>query len=135
MKVFNFILAFPILAKAHYSFPALIYAGISTADWADVRQWTGYYTYDPVTTVLTEDIRCNVNGSTTFASGILSVAAGQTLGFTVDPDIYHPGPLLAYMAKVPSGYIAANWDGSGTVCRYWDSPEYLYGAHLRSSGS
>jgi hypothetical protein len=126
MKVFNSLLVLASLAQAHYYFASMIYGGTTTTTWADVRQWTGYYTYDPVTTVSTVDIRCNVDGSTTFASSILSVAAGNTLGFTVSPDIYHPGPLLAYMAKVPSGYTAANWDGSGTVWFkiYQDEPVF-----------
>ena len=126
MKVFNSIIVLASLAHAHYNFPSMIYGGENTEAWIDVRQWTGYYTYDPVTTVLTTDIRCNVNGSTTFAAEILPVAAGQSLGFTVNPDIYHPGPLLAYMAKVPSGYTAATWDGSGTLWFkiFQDGPEY-----------
>jgi hypothetical protein len=43
------------------------------------------------------------------------VAAGQSLGFVVDPDIQHPGPGIGYLAKVPAGKTAANWDGSGAV--------------------
>ncbi len=43
------------------------------------------------------------------------MVAGQTVGFAVDPDIQHPGPSLAYLAKVPAGKTAANWDGSGAV--------------------
>ena len=86
-----------------------------TTAWEYVRQWTGYYTYDPVTSVTSTDIRCNVNGTSAFASGIISVKAGSTVGFTANPDIYHPGPLLVYLAKVPTGKTAANWDGSGTV--------------------
>ena len=109
------LLALASVAHAHYNFPQMIYAGTTGTAWSNVRQWTGYYTYDPVTTVSTTDIRCNVNGSAAFAPSILSVAAGSTLGFTVNPDIYHPGPLMAYMAKVPSGKTAANWDGSGNV--------------------
>jgi len=115
MKVLTALLAGATVAHAHYSFPALIYGGTTTTAWEYVRQWTGYYTYNPVTSVTSTDIRCNVNGTNAFAPGILSVAAGQPLGFTVTPDIYHPGPLLAYMAKVPSGKTAANWDGSGTA--------------------
>lgn len=114
MNVFKSLLAFAGLVQAHYNFPSMIYGGSTTTAWSDVRQWTGYYTYDPVVDVSIVDIRCNVNGSTAFAASTLSVAAGETLGFTVSPDIYHPGPLMAYMAKVPSGYTAANWDGSGT---------------------
>lgn len=29
--------------------------------------------------------------------------------------MYHPGPEFVYLAKVPSGRTAANWDGSGAV--------------------
>lgn len=109
------LLALASATQAHYTFPALIYNGMTTTAWQYVRQWTGYYTYDPVVDVTSLDIRCNVNGSTAFAAGTLSVAAGKVLGFTVDPDIYHPGTLIAYMAKVPSGKTAATWDGSGSV--------------------
>ena len=115
MKVSTPLLALASVAQAHYTFPALISGGTATTNWQYVRQWTGYYTYNPVQSVTSLDIRCNVAGTTTFAPGILSVAAGSTLGFTVDPDIYHPGPALVYMAKVPAGKTAANWDGSGSV--------------------
>jgi len=101
------------LAQAHYNFPSMIYNGVTTTAWAAVRQWTNYYAYTPVTDVTSEAIRCNVDAA--FAPDTLSVTAGSPLGFTVGPDIYHPGPLLAYMAKVPSGSTAANWDGSGAV--------------------
>jgi len=114
MKSFN-LLALAGAAQAHYVFPSMTYAGATTAAWTAVRQWTGYYTNDPVTSVTTLDIRCNVDGSTAFAPNVLTVAAGKTLGFTVTPDIYHAGPVLAYMAKVPSGYTASNWDGAGAV--------------------
>lgn len=115
MKTITALLALAGAVSAHYNFPALISGGVTTTDWQYVRQWTGYYTYNPVTTVLTNDIRCNVDGTTAFAPGTLSVAAGSQLGFTVNPDIYHPGPLLVYLGIVPKGKTAANWDGSGTA--------------------
>lgn len=87
----------------------------TTPAWQSVRQWTGYYTFDPVQNVASDDIRCNVNGSTAFAPNVQSVAAGSTVGFAANPDIYHPGPLLVYMAKAPAGKTAANFDGSGAV--------------------
>jgi len=64
---------------------------------------------------MTPDIRCNV--APIPANGILPVKAGNTLGFTVRDGIFHNGPLLAYMAKVPEGETAATWDGSGKVVR------------------
>lgn len=115
MKTLAPLLALAGMASAHYNFPAIIAGGTTTTDWEYVRDWTGSYTYNPVTSVSSLDIRCNVNGTAAFAPSILSIASGSTIGFTANPDIYHPGPLLAYMAKVPSGKTAANWDGSGSV--------------------
>ena len=111
MKFLNPLLTFAVVAQAHYNFPSMN-GGIA---WSNVRQWTYYYAYTPVTNVTSLDIRCNANGTINFAGSILSVAAGSTLTWAANPDIYHPGPLLAYMAKVPAGKTAANWDGSGTV--------------------
>jgi len=115
MKTFASFLTLVGAVQAHYTFPALIHGSTTTSDWQYVRQWTGYETNDPVLDVTSEDIRCNVGASEKSASGILSYTAGSQLGFTVAPDIYHPGPLLAYMAKVPAGSTAATWDGSGSV--------------------
>ncbi|KAH6679158.1 fungal cellulose binding domain-containing protein [Halenospora varia] len=102
-------------AQAHYTFPALIAGTTKTSEWQYVRQWTGYVSNGPVTDVTKLDIRCNVGASSVSAPGIQTVAAGSQVGFTAAPDIYHPGPLMAYMAKVPAGKTAANWDGSGEV--------------------
>jgi len=115
MKAATVLIAFATVAQAHYNFPSLIYGGTTTTAWEYVRQWTGYYTFDPVTDVTSVSIRCNVDGATTGANSTLSVAAGDSIGFTANPDIYHPGPLQAYMAKVPSGETASSWDGSGNV--------------------
>lgn len=118
MKVFTSLVVLATLTVAHYNYPSMILNGVTTPQWDYVRQWTDYESYNPVTDVTIVDIRCNVNGSTNFAPDILSVPAGSLLGFDVFPSttgIYHPGPLLAYMAKVPSGYTAGNWDGSGDV--------------------
>ena len=46
----------------------------------------------------------------------LDVKAGSTLGFTVaDHPIMHIGPMIYYMAKVPSGQKADTWTPSGNV--------------------
>ncbi|MCJ1444110.1 MAG: hypothetical protein MMC23_004610 [Stictis urceolatum] len=106
------------LAAAHYVFPALTSGAGSTPDWSYVRQWTGYYTNDPVTSVDSLDIRCNVDASSATVganTNTLSVAAGSTVGFTVKASITHPGPLQFYLAKVPSGQTAKTFDGSGNV--------------------
>jgi hypothetical protein len=105
------VLALAAQASAHYTFPSI--AG--TSDWAAVRQWTGYQSNGPVTDVSLLDIRCNVGASTKSAAQIQTIPAGGKITFAAAPDIYHPGPLMAYMAKVPAGKTAANWDGSGNV--------------------
>src|SRR6187402_1638281 len=100
MKVFAAVFALASVTKAHYTFPALIANGATTAEWAYVRQWTGYYSNVPVTDVSSLSIRCNVNASTKSAK-TMDVTAGSTLGFTAKASVSHPGPMLFYMAKVP----------------------------------
>ncbi|MCJ1328317.1 hypothetical protein MMC10_004993 [Thelotrema lepadinum] len=101
-------------ASAHYVFPSLVLNGVTTPAWADVRQYPTYYTNNPVTDVTSTDIRCNVGGSTV-TSNTSTVTAGQSIAFTVAPDIYHPGPAQVYLAKAPTGANIATWDGSGSV--------------------
>lgn len=130
MKASASLLALASVASAHYNFPSLLVGGKTTTAWGAVRQWTGYYTYSPVTDVTKSDIRCNVGGTTIFGSSTQPITAGSTVGFTADPDIYHPGPLLVYMAKVPAGKTAANWDGSGSVWFKIFAEGPIYGAQL-----
>ena len=75
MKILIPLVTLATVAQAHYNFP---FMKASTA-WSNVRQWTGYYTFDPVTNVASENIQCNFNGSAAFAAGTLSVAAGSIL--------------------------------------------------------
>ena len=101
-------------ALAHYVFPSIIEKGVATPAWMDVRQYTTYYTFNGVTDVTSVDIRCNVNGAT-ISSNTTTISAGDTIGFTVNPSISHPGPALVYMAKAPTGTNVATWDGAGAV--------------------
>jgi len=82
---------------------------------SSVRKRSDSDSHEPVTDVSSLDIRCGRNASTAFAPGILTVTAGEPLGFAVDPTVQHLGPGLGYLAKVPAGKTAANWDGSGAV--------------------
>ena len=43
----------------------------------------------------------------------MPVAAGGTVTFQINPNIYHPGPVNVYMAKAPG--TAADFDGKGNV--------------------
>lgn len=92
-------------------FPAI--AG--TADWSSVRTTANHYSNGPVTDVTSSALRCYELNPGTGAASTTSVAAGGSVSFKVTPNIFHQGPLQFYMAKVPSGKTAANWDGSGNV--------------------
>jgi hypothetical protein len=71
------------------------------------------YNKSPVQDVLSTDIRCNEDPARPVAQTV-TVSAGSTVSFASD-GISHPGSLQFYLAKVPSGKTAANWDGSGSV--------------------
>ncbi|KAI2781981.1 hypothetical protein F4815DRAFT_443897 [Daldinia loculata] len=45
----------------------------------------------------------------------MPVKAGDTVGFRVDGNVTHPGPLQFYMAKVPGGETAKTFAGDGDV--------------------
>ncbi|KAL0953002.1 hypothetical protein HGRIS_007208 [Hohenbuehelia grisea] len=105
MKSVFFLL--PVLAHtctAHYIWTTLI-AG-STTSTAAVRQPLNN---SPVTSVTTNDIRCNTNPGA--ASETVTVPVLSTIGFKLDNTVYHQGPAAIYLGKAPS--TAASWDGSG----------------------
>ncbi|KAF8850479.1 hypothetical protein BDZ45DRAFT_696737 [Acephala macrosclerotiorum] len=113
MKVSLAFSALAAVVNAHYTFPALIANGTTGVEWSAVCQWTGYQSDGPVTDVSSLSIRCNVGASTKSATQTASVAAGSAVEFTAKADIWHPGPMLFNMAKVPAGQTAATWDGAG----------------------
>ncbi|PSN69847.1 hypothetical protein BS50DRAFT_488818 [Corynespora cassiicola Philippines] len=118
-----------VTASAHYTFPALIAGGSSTSDWQYVRKTTNFQSNGPVTDVKSNQIRCYELSPGTGAQ-TYTVKAGDNVGFVAKSSISHPGPLQFYMAKVPSGKTAADWDGSGNV---WFKI-YEQGATISSGG-
>ncbi len=81
-----------------------------------MRIAANHYSNGPVTDVTSEAIRCyqltpGGGGSTSN----YKIHAGGTLNFAANPNIYHPGALSAYMAKVPEGQTAAEFNGAGAV--------------------
>ncbi|PSN63120.1 magnesium-bound glycoside hydrolase 61 isoform E from Thiela Terrestris [Corynespora cassiicola Philippines] len=97
------------LERRHYTFPALT----GTSDWQYVRTTDNQYSNAGVSDVTSNQIRCYTTGAK--SAQTMSVAAGSSVGFKANPNIFHPGPLQFYMAKVPTGQNAATWDGSGQV--------------------
>ncbi|KAI8634372.1 lytic polysaccharide monooxygenase [Xylariaceae sp. FL1651] len=103
------------VAQAHYTFPGLTYNGVTSADWAYVRETTNHYSHGPVQDVTDSQIRCYELTPGSNGAGTMNVNAGSTVAFRVDPGIQHPGPLQFYMAKAPSGQTAETFNGDGAV--------------------
>ncbi|VDB87146.1 unnamed protein product [Peniophora sp. CBMAI 1063] len=103
-------------ATAHYTFPSLVYKGVTTDPWVNVRETNNYNTLAPVTDVTSEDLRCYTSETDAKAS-TLTVAAGDQLSFHVNDalTIYHQGVVNVYMAQVPSGSDAASFAGDGDI--------------------
>lgn len=59
------------------------------------------------------DLRCNHLAVTPLET--LTVAAGDEMGFQSNEAIYHPGPLLVYLGRVPEGKTAQTWEGDGVA--------------------
>jgi hypothetical protein len=94
--------------------PSDTFPSTGSGTWSTVRQTVNFQSNAGLSDVTSEQIRCYTNGNTK-APQIQKVAAGGSVTFTASPNIFHPGPLQFYMAKVPSGQTAATWDGAGTV--------------------
>ncbi|KAL2194512.1 glycoside hydrolase family 61 protein [Corynascus similis CBS 632.67] len=113
-------------AQAHYTFPKAGTGGALTGEWEAVRVTENRYSHGPVTDVSSTELTC-YQAAAQGAPQTLDVKAGDSVTFSVDSELGHPGPLQFYMAKVPSGQTAADFDGSGAVWFkiYHDGPSGL----------
>ncbi|KAI1310931.1 glycoside hydrolase [Xylaria venustula] len=116
-----------VQAAPHYTFPELV----GTAEWSSVRQTANFQSNGPVTDVTSDAIRC-YERAPGGAPDITKINAGGQISWQVAPNIYHPGALSAYMAKVPSGQTAATWEGEGAVWFkvYQDMPTISSGQYV-----
>lgn len=106
--------AFATTAFAHYNFEALIVNDNVTSAYEYVRQTTN--SNSPVTDVTSDDFVCNVGGldaDIMSKTSTYTVQPGDSVGFTINANIGHPGPLHVYMSKAPDGTSASDYDGSG----------------------
>ncbi|KAK8107393.1 fungal cellulose binding domain-containing protein [Apiospora kogelbergensis] len=126
MKSFAALTLLASAVSAHYTFPALVYNGETTKDWEFVRKTTNFNSHGPVEDVKSDAIRCYQNAPGSEGAKTMSVKAGDKVGFRVDSNIGHPGPMAFYMAKAPEGKSAADFDGSGDVWFkiYEDGPNF-----------
>ncbi|KAF5319103.1 hypothetical protein D9611_014111 [Ephemerocybe angulata] len=98
------------LVSAHYVFFTLT---VNDAPVDGAVRIPGFPT--PLMDVTSPDIICNTD--TTPANTTATIPAGSKVGFKLNPNhqpmITHPGPAAFYMARVPDGLTAAEWDGAG----------------------
>ncbi|KAF1964828.1 hypothetical protein BU23DRAFT_585385 [Bimuria novae-zelandiae CBS 107.79] len=87
-------------ASAHYTFPALVAGGSATPAWQYVRKTSNYQSNGPVTDVTSNAIRCYELSPGSGMPATYEVAAGSSIGFTVQSSISHPGTLQFYMARI-----------------------------------
>ncbi|KAJ4252888.1 hypothetical protein NW762_010794 [Fusarium torreyae] len=101
-------------AFAHYNFEALIVNGNVTEPYQYVRKTTN--ANSPITDVTSKDIVCNAGGldaDIRSATKTHAVSPGDEVGFTINSEIGHPGPLAVYMSKAPTGTEASDYLGDG----------------------
>ncbi|GJC91415.1 glycosyl hydrolase family 61 [Colletotrichum higginsianum] len=114
MRSFAFLAAAAIVpqAMAHYVFPTLIVNGEQTERYQFVREAKN--SNSPVEDVLSEGIVCNKGGNdddVLAKTETKAVNAGDELGFIVENDMGHPGPLAVYLSKAPSAVNSYKGDG------------------------
>ncbi|KAI5780297.1 family 61 glycoside hydrolase [Peziza echinospora] len=105
-------------AQAHYRFLKVIAGSTTYPEYQYIRKNTN--ANSPVTSVSSNDLRCNEGGLASAATtDVLTVNAGTVFGFEADIVVSHPGPFNIYMAKAPS--TVKTYDGSGANWfRVWD---------------
>ncbi|KAJ4388628.1 hypothetical protein N0V93_006087 [Gnomoniopsis smithogilvyi] len=113
-STFACVAAFASTALAHYNFEALIVNDNVTSPYEYVRQTTN--SNSPITDVTSQDFICNAGGldaDIMAKTSTYTVQAGDSVGFTINSNIGHPGPLHVYMSKAPDSTTAQDYKGAG----------------------
>lgn len=113
-STFAYVAAFASTALAHYNFEALIVNGNVTSAYEYVRSTTD--SNSPITDVTSQDFICNAGGldaDIMSKTSTYTVQAGDSVGFTINSNIGHPGPLHVYMSKAPDSTTAQDYKGAG----------------------
>lgn len=102
-----------VCASGHYTLPKVLVGG-GGSDWQYVRKADNWQNNGFVGNVNSEQIRCfqSVHAG---APGTLNVTAGSMVTYGASPNVYHPGPMAFYLARVPDGQSVSAWKGDGPV--------------------
>ena len=104
----------PSAALAHYNFESLIVNGQGTEPYQYVRQTTN--SNSPVEDVTSPAMVCNQGGNDAdirAKTQTHDVLPGDEVGFDINSELGHPGPLAVYMSRAPDGTAASDYTGDG----------------------
>ncbi|KAI6780245.1 endo-beta-glucanase D-like protein [Emericellopsis cladophorae] len=104
----------PQAALAHYNFERLIVNGEATEPYEYVRSTTN--ANSPIEDVTSPSMICNQGGNDAAIRArtkTYEVAAGSEVGFDINSELGHPGPLYVYMSRAPDGVALSDYQGDG----------------------
>ncbi|KAK3372932.1 glycoside hydrolase [Lasiosphaeria ovina] len=104
------VLGAALSVSGHYTFPKAGTGG----DWQYVRKADNWQSNGFVGNVASEQIRC-FQSSSAAAQATFNATAGSTVTYGAAPNVYHPGPMQFYLARVPDGETVNTWKGDGAV--------------------
>jgi hypothetical protein len=102
--------------SGHYIFQQLSVGSKKFGVYEHIRKNSNYNS--PVTSLSSNDLRCNVGGASGASTATVDVTAGDAFTFTSDVAVYHQGPISFYMSKAPGA--ATDYDGSGDWFKIFD---------------
>lgn len=77
--------------SGHYIFQQFSLGSKKFAVYEHIRKNSNYNS--PVTSLSSNDLRCNVGGNSGASTTVLDVTAGDSFTFTSDVAVYHQGPI------------------------------------------
>ncbi|KAK3682197.1 glycosyl hydrolase family 61-domain-containing protein [Podospora appendiculata] len=102
--------------SGHYIFQQLGVASTKFSVFEHIRKNSNYNS--PVTSLTSNDLRCNAGGESGANTVTVDVKAGDAFSFKTDTAVYHQGPISLYMSKAPGA--ASDYDGSGDWFKIYD---------------
>jgi len=102
--------------SGHYIFQQLSIGSKKFAVYEHIRKNANYNS--PVTSLSSNDLRCNVGGAKGADTVTTDIKAGDAFTWTTDVAVYHQGPISLYMSKAPGS--VNDYDGSGDWFKFYD---------------
>ncbi|KAK3295057.1 glycosyl hydrolase family 61-domain-containing protein [Chaetomium fimeti] len=102
--------------SGHYIFQQFGLGAKKFGVYEHIRKNSNYNS--PVTSLSSNDLRCNVGGNSGASTSVLDVKAGDSFTFISDTAVYHQGPISLYMSKAPGS--VTDYDGSGDWFKIYD---------------